>query len=284
MLPVGHGVISRCTRQAHVHHVVARIVGDGPTGRWPRRCCSGCRFPGSIRCCLTRGLAHVWCLSPGAKVLCGCGGCMSAKGPGRVTSQAPHIYAACGQSTVEPSASVEAHVIKVHRLAVDAHDGRAIQLANLPGSTTRPIRLATKARSLRWAASPVPLAAHSPSLTTRPSGDTFTPDSACRCCGGRPCAAPTGATGYRLFRSPCSSAPPPHGVFDVVVAQHFVQRVEHGTSFSTRAPFCTVPAPCSAGPQWWSSMRLPSSRSGPSGRLNRRWRRCSTRRHRTGRW
>ena len=56
--------------------------------------------------------------------------------------------------------------------------GGAIQLANLPGSTTRPIRLATKARSLPLGSYSSTLAFHSASLTTRPSGDTFTPDSA----------------------------------------------------------------------------------------------------------
>ena len=54
--------------------------------------------------------------------------------------------------------------------------GGAIQFANLPGSTTRPIRLATKARSVSVGSHSATLAFHSASLTTRPSGATFTPD------------------------------------------------------------------------------------------------------------
>ena len=52
--------------------------------------------------------------------------------------------------------------------------GGAIQLANLPGSTQRPIRLATKARSVAEGSQVSTFIAHSASLTTRPSGDTLT--------------------------------------------------------------------------------------------------------------
>ena len=34
---------------------------------------------------------------------------------------------------------IEAHVLEIQRLAVDPRTGGAIQLANLPGSITRPI-------------------------------------------------------------------------------------------------------------------------------------------------
>ena len=56
--------------------------------------------------------------------------------------------------------------------------GGAIQLANLPGSTTRPIRLATKARSPPLGSQRSTLAFHSASLMTWPLGYTFTPLSA----------------------------------------------------------------------------------------------------------
>jgi hypothetical protein len=44
--------------------------------------------------------------------------------------------------------SVEPDVLEVDRLPIDAHDRRRDPIGKLAGSTTRPIRLATNARSL----------------------------------------------------------------------------------------------------------------------------------------
>eukprot|EP01036_Dinobryon_divergens_P041653 gene41653-55230_t len=56
--------------------------------------------------------------------------------------------------------------------------GGAIQPANLPGSTTRPISEATKAKSSGVGSHSALRAVHSASLTTRPSGDILMPASA----------------------------------------------------------------------------------------------------------
>ena len=117
--------------------------------------------------------------------------------------------------------------------------GGLIQFANLPGSTTRPIRLATKARSSAVGSHSLCRACHSASLTTRPSGDSF-----------RPANAPI----WRLKALCGTDRRVGMPAFSMTLFQRFTPATESlmkssrstsfsalsiGTSLSTSWPFCT---------------------------------------------
>ncbi len=105
--------------------------------------------------------------------------------------------------------------------------GGAIQLAKRPGSTTRPINEATKARSAALGSHWSTCAAHSTSPTTRPSGETFTrrqrTDVAVE--GLVRHAQSRGDAGLGDDLVPALDAG--HRILDEVVAQHLVERVQH---------------------------------------------------------